>query len=401
MTTRNLKIDLTPGGAPQVVRVSQYDNGARRLLVSLTDGDKGAFTIPAGATVKVDGTKPSGKGFSDACTISDNQVTVVIKDTMTDEPGRVRCELVLTKDSARLGSAKFELDVERGALSPEAIIESDTFEGIIKDAVRECANEQLIELIVDQELSNESDNPVANKVVSNLFASALKGSVYGSEVTADDISPVKHNLKVRAYGKNLCTPNALDTMASNGTVNDYDPETHTITMRADSTGYSGRYASPSRKLVPGRVYTVSFDLRGTTGKRARVGWDKDSDFVILTESYVRHSHAFVVTKASEPIIFYTNTSNGGLASGEYMQFANVQIELSDTATDYEPYVDPSTLRVTAGGKTFTPDSSGNVEGLTSDMLTGGISVNNGGIVDCEYNRDLTKVIAKIEAALFN
>lgn len=27
MTTRNLKIDLTPGGVPQVIRVSQYDNG--------------------------------------------------------------------------------------------------------------------------------------------------------------------------------------------------------------------------------------------------------------------------------------------------------------------------------------------------------------------------------------
>lgn len=390
MTTQNLKLDLNPGGAPKVVRVSQYDNDSRNLLINLVNGDKGAFTIPAGVAVSVNGTKPSGKGFSDVCTVSSDQVTVVIKDTMTDEPGRVRCELVLTKDSARLGSAKFELDVERGALSPVAIIESDTFEGIIKEAVRECANEQLIELTVDMEPSNESDNPVANKVVSNLFAGALKGLVCGSEVTADDISPVVHNLKVNAHGKNLLPYPYVGVFGNVNGAKLTDNRDGTITVSGTpSENYAFVVLQRNVALKDGVTYFVSTETKSTafllaykdkTGKthyicNDSITWSDEYTFV---QAYLQYPVGQTVDEVVKPYI-----------------------AVSNTATDYEPWVDPTTFRVTAGGKTFTPDSSGNVEGLTSDMLAGGISVNNGGIVDCEYNRDLTKAIAKIEAALFN
>lgn len=401
MTTRNLKIDLTPGGAPQVIRVSQYDNGARRLLVSLTDGDKGAFTIPEGATVKVDGTKPSGKGFSDACTISGNQVTVTIKDTMTDEPGRVYCELVLTKDSARLGSAKFELDVDRGALDPEAIIESDTFEGIIKDAVRECANEQLIELTVDMELSNESSNPVANKVVSNLFAGALKGYASGASIQVDDVSPLEHSPVVRVHGKNLIPYPYRNTTLTIGGVTFTDDGSGGISMNGTSTGGCNFFFTGyTFTLKKGKKYTFSVggDFSATAGVDFWI-YSTTLQKGLWMNAAAAKATTFIADSNYIDAAIYCVIGKGTQVTGSMCPM----VEESDTATAYEPWVDPTTFKVTDGkGNTFTPNTDGTVEGVTSTSPTMTLSLNKeGATIDVEYNRDLTKVIAKIEAALFN
>lgn len=140
-------------------------------------------------------------------------------------------------------------------------------------------------------------------------------------------------------GKNLCPMSVFDTMGSNGAANTYDATTHTITMTADSTGNSGRYISSYHwGLTIGEAYTVSFDIRGTAGKKVQCGWDKQRVTITLTSNYVRYNVTYIPTKTNEPISFYSaSASSGGLVSGEYMQFANVQIEAGEVATEYEEY----------------------------------------------------------------
>ncbi len=138
--------------------------------------------------------------------------------------------------------------------------------------------------------------------------------------------------------KNLCSMSVLDDMNSNGASNTYDSTTHTITFDVDPTGNSGRYKTYNWGLTVGENYTMSFEIKGTAGKKVYCGWNTKRVTITLTENYIKYSTTIQATKSNEPIVFYSPTpDNGGLASGEYMQFNNVQIEKGMVPTDYTPY----------------------------------------------------------------
>jgi len=90
---------------------SQYDVGRVATINLVEDGT--AYTIPSGATVKIQATKPSGLGFSVECTYSGNVVTVVSTETMTDEYGRFPCELRIESGGVLLGTTNFTFNVEK------------------------------------------------------------------------------------------------------------------------------------------------------------------------------------------------------------------------------------------------------------------------------------------------
>jgi len=90
---------------------SQYDVGRVATINLVEDGT--AYTIPSGATVKIQATKPSGLGFSVDCTYSGNVVTVVSTETMTDEYGRFPCELRIESGDVLLGTTNFTFNVEK------------------------------------------------------------------------------------------------------------------------------------------------------------------------------------------------------------------------------------------------------------------------------------------------
>jgi hypothetical protein len=164
---------------------------------------------------------------------------------------------------------------------------------------------------------------------------------------------------VGVYGKNLCPESALDTMGINGTSNTYDIATRTITMLVDPTGFAGRYCAPFKKMTVGKSYTVSFSIRGTAGKIVKCGWDKQGIPITLTDAFARYSVTLVATRENEPIVFYSRPiANGGLAAGEYMQFADVQIEVGDVATAYEPYTGQTLTITTPGSLPGIPVASG-------------------------------------------
>lgn len=211
------------------------------------------------------------------------------------------------------------------------------------------------------------------------YANSFTNEVSGEVIRVDDVSPIEHSPEVKVQSKNLCSMSAFDVMYPNGSITEYDAATHTITMLSDSPGSQGQYLSPVKNLIVGETYTMSFDIKGTPGKKVKCGWDKKNIIVTLTGEYVRHSSTIVASHNAEAIIFYNKaTADGGLSAGEYMQFDNVQIELGDTATDYTPYADPSTVTLTRCGKnllplttfTYTPSSS-------SATFTDGVLAVNG------------------------
>ena len=107
-------ISITPGQFPQTFNVSQNDVG-RALIVKLAD-DNGDHDVPAGASVSLAGTKPSGLGFTVAGTVDTNdrsKITFTTTAEMTDESGRFPVEIKLVNGAGfKIGTANAYLDVE-------------------------------------------------------------------------------------------------------------------------------------------------------------------------------------------------------------------------------------------------------------------------------------------------
>ena len=111
MNTQTVTINLVPGlSTPPVVNVKQGDIG-RPLAFRVMDGTT-LTTLPTGVTAKVEGTKPSGLGFSVTGTISGNTVTLDTTEEMTQEAGKIPTEISFTKTGLVLGTANFILAVE-------------------------------------------------------------------------------------------------------------------------------------------------------------------------------------------------------------------------------------------------------------------------------------------------
>lgn len=112
MNTQTVTINLVPGlSTPPVVNVKQGDIG-RPIAFRVMDGTSAA-TLPQYWSAKVEGTKPSGLGFSETCTISGNTVTVSTTEEMTQECGRIPAEISFTHTGVVIGTANFILAVER------------------------------------------------------------------------------------------------------------------------------------------------------------------------------------------------------------------------------------------------------------------------------------------------
>jgi hypothetical protein len=112
MNDQVIKVNLIPDtGTPAVVRVSQYDVG-RPLLFKVLDGTS-AMAMPSGTTATIEGTKPSGLGFSVTGTLSLDTVTVDTNIDMTQESGMIAAEIRFTHGTTDIGTANFILAVEK------------------------------------------------------------------------------------------------------------------------------------------------------------------------------------------------------------------------------------------------------------------------------------------------
>lgn len=129
MLTITKKLDMSPHGVPQVIRVSQYDSDFTLEFKLFASG--GNFAISTGTTAEIRGTKQSGTGYSASATLdtSTKVVTVAGAAQMTAVAGMNIYEIVLKKDNKEISSANFCLLVERAALDADTI----TDESVLKE----------------------------------------------------------------------------------------------------------------------------------------------------------------------------------------------------------------------------------------------------------------------------
>ena len=134
-------LNMIPGGNPLRVPVRQFDKGSRTITMTLWNGS-GAFSVPAGAAVTVEGTKPDGKSFSSTASFSGTGVSFTVTEQMAAVAGDVRCQLTVTKSGTILGSATFLLVVEPSALPENPDLSETVFSSFqqLKNAAQTAAS---------------------------------------------------------------------------------------------------------------------------------------------------------------------------------------------------------------------------------------------------------------------
>lgn len=123
MESRIYNVNLQSGyNTLTYIGISQYDAGVP-LQFNVYDGATAA-SFPAGTTATIMGVRPSGVGFSIACTLTDNIVTVDTVTDMTGEAGKFPVEIRFTASGVDVGTVNFTFIIER-APHPDGTIDAD------------------------------------------------------------------------------------------------------------------------------------------------------------------------------------------------------------------------------------------------------------------------------------
>lgn len=175
MIQQKYVLNMVPGGSPVRVHVSQYDEDSRELVFGLYSGSGSgpAFTVPDGAVVTCDGTKPDGKGFSVLADHNGDTVTVTVTKQMTAVCGETRCQLTVNKDGAVLGSANFVLIAERGALDADADMSESEY-SVFEDLRNQTATNAQIAQAAADEINAAQDELAAAITAAGTAKSGLE-----------------------------------------------------------------------------------------------------------------------------------------------------------------------------------------------------------------------------------
>lgn len=182
---------------------------------------------------------------------------------------------------------------------------------------------------------------------ANAFVKMESGKV----VRVDDVSPISHTAKAEVSGKNLVFyPYNVTTREESG-ITFTDNGDGTITVNGTATEHSTFLAIwyPSLLPIKAGVYTISGCPvgGGSNTYELVVGWRKNP-----TDTRVLHyeqGNGLTCEFEDGYLDLICVVRKGTTVDNVTFK---PQIEMGDTATEYEPYVDPSTVTVTACGKNF-------------------------------------------------
>lgn len=132
LVNQTLKLEITPGGVPPVLHVTEYDINMHIDVTFTQHGQP--YEIPSGTTAKVEGTL-AGHPFRESCTVNGNTVSFILSENMTACAGRAWTKIVFTKDGWPVSSCGFWLDCDRAGVEAGAVIRDSGFQEQINKGV--------------------------------------------------------------------------------------------------------------------------------------------------------------------------------------------------------------------------------------------------------------------------
>lgn len=229
------------------------------------------------------------------------------------------------------------------------------------------------------QIAAESARDVAldeSNYIKNSYANAIKGKVTGALVQVHDVSPIEHNPKVRIHGKNLL--NIPDTVVEgdyawcNTEVGSYKLEPGTYTISVD---FLQQGSDMSKVSISPRKYEA------VTVQYASVSSTELSGKLKATFTIPEGENGFTLYLYSNITADVLNTS---------CSFSNFQIEIGASATDYEPYIDTTSVKLIRCGKSIFSKPSQVVSGVskpwTSSLVAAVKAPPGNYVVSCRFNQ---------------
>lgn len=181
-------------------------------------------------------------------------------------------------------------------------------------------------------------------VLDNL-SNALKNTASGEVIRVDDVSPVEHNVKVKVQGKNLIPlPYKQYADGTNGEVRKGITvvcENGVIILNGTATEDMGIQLIDKQQIRVKGKYTLSGIANGT-------------EKTYYMQPYINGEYQGPCSM--QPVVYEWDGILTRLVlyikAGTVVENVEIrpQLEEGDTATEYEPYVDPTSVTVTRCGK---------------------------------------------------
>lgn len=138
MLRENLSINITPGGVPVVIHISQYDIGLRTFVFTPYTTE-GTFTADTAASATLEGTKPDGNAFVHNCSYNSSTgvITYTVQDQLAAVAGKVWSKLVIRNTSGNaIGYAAIIWVVDMAGVQDGAVM-SDSDISALQEFVNE------------------------------------------------------------------------------------------------------------------------------------------------------------------------------------------------------------------------------------------------------------------------
>lgn len=216
--------------------------------------------------------------------------------------------------------------------------------------------------------ATDEQYPTAKAVYDAVDKASLHGKASGEVIRVDDVNSVVHNVKAKVKSKNLfnaynCTVSRL-TKADDGSfvsaVEDYYYSTiYVPNTIIEKFFYCGNTLTLSVPENPdeGKLGIVVFGTRtnGETYQEITSEVGEKNITITVADDFTEITR--VELRVNRRSSTFTDTAT---------VYTQIQLELGDTATEYTPYVDPTTVTVTRCGKNLFP--------IFQDQTANGVSL---------------------------
>lgn len=346
--TKNIDIYAINKKPVKVIDVVQYDTGIQ-IVFNVKD-----FTIPSDSTATLYVQKPSGKFVyqEENITVADNTITVNLENQALTEHGKVPYQVTISSESDTITTFTGLILVEK-SLKDAGAIESKTVQKAFDKLTAEMLEEfqTNAETVVNAEIATIPEDYTELFTKVNESANAIKGKLSGAVVVADDVSPVEHLMNVNVHGKNLFVNKTERSGSANGLTFVMPANTSNVVFNGTAKTENS-IAFPNTIVLKKGTYTASIVGANTpsTGSDRVYLRDVTTNAVIINHITSTSPRTFTLTETTKILAnfvfkegsFYDNTT------------ISIQIEEGNTATEYEPYIDQSTVKVTRCGKNILP-----------------------------------------------
>ena len=267
----------------------------------------------------------------------------------------------------------------------------------------------------DQTYSPTSENAQSGKAVAeaveteqkradSTLSNALKGNKSGSAILIDDVSPVTHEMGVKVSSDTVTDLTAVKVIKCGKNLFNKDMEFNASNRVSSEEGANFQYTYFIQLQPKTTYYCTVFnlypDVRLTLlSSRPNVNAGVHLAVALFgSDGSVWKTQLALTTGDTGKLYIGTfiepdKTDNVNYTLSEWVQKCNLQIELGNTGTEYEPYITPTE---------YTPNADGTVDGITSLYPNTTLMTDTDGVlIDCEYNRDVNKAFAELQQAIIS